>query len=56
MTIELPEEVELTVVVEGKPPTYYACGQKRPIKMFPRHVKEKDCRELDGTTEVITQN
>lgn len=31
-TIELPEDVKLAVVEEGRLPTCYCCGQKRHIK------------------------
>lgn len=30
--IDLPKERKLNLIVEGKPPIYYECGQKRHIR------------------------
>lgn len=34
-TIEFPEEKRVNVVVEGRQPTYYGCGQKSTLKTSP---------------------
>lgn len=31
-TVEMTDDVRLPVVVEGKPPTYYGCGQSGTLK------------------------
>lgn len=54
---ELPEEIELNIVVEGKPLTCYGCNQKRHIKrIYSLSISHEPTEMKENLREDMSEN